>query len=150
MRTHHVAPRVQHPGVDPLGVQPGLAEARGDVLGEPRIGMNGTARRVELRIENLRPRQAPRRLRLPRLVIAGKDRVAAFALDGVDDPGDRHAAGIGEGLLPLAADEQNIIDRLRNEQHRRDGKHELADETAGPEPQFHAAPPSRLTSHASV
>ena len=92
--------------------------------------------------------------RLVRIVgasVPGTPRVAApVALDRIDDPRHRHAAAVRKTLLPLPARQQHEIDRLRDEQHHRDRKDELADEAAGPEAQGHAAGPIRRTSQASV
>src|SRR3546814_13370820 len=78
------------------------------------------------------------------------DALPIFALDGGDDPRDRHPAAMRQKLLFLAAHEQREVDRLRDEQHRRDGKDELADKAFRPQAERHAAGPMRLTSHASV
>ena len=75
---------------------------------------------------------------------------ATVALDRVDDARDRHAAAMRQRLLPHPARQQHEIDRLREEQHHRDRKDELADEAFGPKAQCHAGGPMRRTSQASV
>eukprot|EP01136_Pigoraptor_vietnamica_P034784 Opistho-1_new@99151 len=88
---------------------------------------------------------------VPLAFVAGRPEVTTpVALDRIDDPRDGHAAAVRQRLLPHPARQQHEIDRLRDEQHHRDRKNELADKAFGPQPQFHAAGPIRLTSHASV
>src|SRR3546814_10926524 len=84
-------------------------------------------------------------------VAAARPEIAApVALDGIDDPRDRHPAAMRQKLLPLSAHEQREIDRLRHEQHHRAGKDELADKAERPQAAFHAVGPMRLTSQESV
>src|SRR3546814_5844943 len=84
-------------------------------------------------------------------VAAARPEIAApVALDGIDDPRDRHHAAMRQKLLSLSAHEQREVDRLRDEQRHRDRKDALADKASRPQAEFHAVGPTRLTSQASV